>query len=76
MLDDAFNIVMDPLFTPGETKYKSKFPLPGGIFMVDQKDEVKPEEAHPGYKDTENLFKHVCNLESWKKLIMINNIIH
>ena len=40
MLDDAFNIVMDPLFTPQETKYKSKFPLTGDLFMIDQKEAI------------------------------------
>lgn len=33
MIDDLFNITMDPLFYPSETnKYKSAFPLPGAVF--------------------------------------------
>jgi hypothetical protein len=59
MLDDMFTIVMDPLFTPNEPRQKSKFPLPGNVFLPG----TSPEDSHPGYKDNENLFKHICSLD-------------
>ena len=35
MLDDMFNVVMDPIFGAVEPKYKSAFKLPGELFMTD-----------------------------------------
>jgi len=59
MIDDMFNLTMDPLFKTGETKYKSTFPLPGEIFMVDQKEKPSPEQEHKGYPHEQNLFEHI-----------------
>lgn len=64
MIDDLLNIVSDPIFnnaygsgssppsTPKDFGYFSKYKLPGSIFS----------ERHKGYKDNENLFEHICNL--------------
>jgi hypothetical protein len=55
MVDDMLNVVMDPLFGPdGGSKYKSTFKLPGSTFAV---------EDHPGYKDDENLWRHIYTME-------------
>jgi hypothetical protein len=67
MIDDLLNIVSDPIFNhasnalgtsspPSTPKnvggYTSKYKLPGSIFS----------NRHKGYKDNENLFEHICNL--------------
>ena len=52
-------------------KYRSKFPLRSELFSVDHnKAGGDPEAAtfhetcqHPGYKDDENLWRHLTNLE-------------
>lgn len=66
MIDDLFNITMDPLFYPGDQKYKSAFPLHPDVFKDTSKaDVVIPDkEPHTGYKDNENLFRLVYTLES------------
>ena len=62
MLDDMLNVVLDPLFySPDQQRQKSAFPLPGHIFMVDQKDEST--DPHEGWKDTENLWEYITNIE-------------
>lgn len=67
MVDDMMNITMDPLFYPSETnKYKSAFPLPGNVFHNHSfdKNKIEDKSPHPGFKDTENLFKHIYTLEA------------
>lgn len=61
MLDDLFNVVMDPIFGPVEPKYKSAFKLPGELFMTDQKE--ASADPHPGYADDENLWDYVCSTD-------------
>lgn len=65
MIDDLFGIVMDPLFYPSDSKYKSAFPLNAEIFKDLGKSDkpISDKEPHKGYRDNENLFKFVCNLE-------------
>ena len=65
MIDDLFNITMDPLFYPSDMKYKSAFPLKAEIFK-DQGKGVQglvDKEPHKGYSDNENLFKLVYTME-------------
>jgi hypothetical protein len=57
MFDDMFNIVMDPLFHEPGAKYKSSFTLSPDFFSVDGQTD------HSGYKDDENLFKHIYTLD-------------
>jgi len=64
MIDDLFNVVMDPLFGPNAVgqymdsrqypqKYTSKFPLKGEVFG----------QGHDGYADNYNLWSHLLTLE-------------
>lgn len=55
MVDDLLNITMDPLFYNDAGKYTSKFPVHGDIFGEGL--------GHPGYKDDENLYKHIYTME-------------
>ena len=59
MIDDLFNITMDPLFYPSDGKYKSAFPLQAEIFKDQGKTDapITDTEPHTGYRDSENLFK-------------------
>ena len=56
MVDDMLNVVLDPIFNfanlPNGGSYSSKYKLPGSLFS----------DTHKGYKDTENLFEHICNI--------------
>ena len=62
MIDDLLNLTMDPLFFPNEAnKYKSAYPLPGSVFQA--ATELVDNNPHPGFKDTENLFRHVYTME-------------
>lgn len=74
MIDDCLNITMDPVFANGASqsdnnnnknleKYKSCFKLPGDIFVIDQKEKPTGDDMHPGYKDDENLFRHIYTME-------------
>lgn len=57
MVDDLLNITMDPLFQNDSGKYISKFPIKGDIFGEDL--------GHPGYKDDENLYKHIYTIDNF-----------
>ena len=73
MIDDCLNITMDPIFANGSgtenavnrqlEKYKSVYPLPGEIFVVDQKEKPTGDDMHAGYKLNENLFEHVYTMK-------------
>ena len=57
MVDNLFNVVLDPLFVDGVGggggKYKSTFKLPGDTFGPD----------HEGYKDDVNLWDPIHHIE-------------
>ena len=65
MIDDLFNIVMDPIFGPNaigwygdprfQPSYTSKFPLKGDVFGNDV--------GHEGYADNVNLWQHLYTME-------------
>ena len=76
MIDDTLNIVLDPVFASegnnrNDNKYKSKFPLRQDMFSVEnnQKGKIEKENLinettkHEGYRDDNNLWKHITNLE-------------
>lgn len=82
MVDDLFNIVLDPIFTPGQSeKYRSKFKLTPEIFSTkvvtkesdsngdestkNSSNNFEEKEPHPGYKDDENLWRHILTLDLW-----------
>jgi hypothetical protein len=67
MVDDMFRIVLDPIFNHSwlmsptampkarQPPHISKYRLPGRLFS----------ESHKGYRDNENLFEHICNLNDF-----------
>lgn len=53
MVDDLFNITMDPMFYPSEARQKSVFPLPGHVFMDPNLEFSQADpDPHPGYADS------------------------
>lgn len=85
MVDDMYNVVIDPIFCGYEiaNKYKSCYPLAPDVFQLQKPVPYMSKEAsensagddstknssqmtmfeekstHPGYKDTQNLWKYL-----------------